>query len=51
MLKNILVKVTIAVLGHNDKNNLGRKGFIYTSPSVKEVRTGIQTGQEHGGRT
>lgn len=50
------VRVTIAVMKPHDQSNLGKKGFIQlTLPhcclSLKEVRTGIQTGQKPGGKS
>ena len=53
---SVLVRVTVAVMRHQDQSNLGRKGFIHLvllhhSPSKKEVRTGTQAGQEPGGRS
>ena len=50
------VMVTVAVLKHNNQQNLGRKEFIwfkfpYHCLSPMEVRTGTQAGQEAGGRS
>jgi len=52
----VLLRVTIAVIKHHDQSNLGRKGSIwltlpYHCSSMKEIRTGTQTGQESGGRS
>jgi hypothetical protein len=56
-LLDVLVRVSAAARKHHDqKNKLGRKGFIhltlpYCCLSTKEVRTGTQSGQEPGGRS
>ena len=55
-LESALVRVTIAVMKHHDqKQSWRRKGlfafhFPDCDPSLKEARTGIQVGQEPGGR-
>ena len=54
---SIYLKVSSAVMKHYDKTaKLWRKGFIqltllYHSPSLKEVRTGTQAGQEPLGKS
>ena len=45
------LRITVAVMKHFDKSNLGRKEFIWLllphyCLSVKEVMTGTQTGEE-----
>jgi hypothetical protein len=50
------LRVSISAIKDYDQNNLGRKDFIqlmlpYCYPSLKEVRTGPQTGQEPIGRS
>ena len=52
----ILVRVSIAVMKHPDKSNVGRKGFVsFTvlaySWSLREVRAGTQAGQDPGSRS
>lgn len=52
----VLIRVSIAVMRHHDKNKLGREGLIQlTLPHhcllLKEVRTGTQAEQEPGGRS
>ena len=48
--------VSIAVIKHREeKRKLGRKGFgwflfPHRSPTLEEVRTGTQTGQQPGGQ-
>ena len=54
--RNVLVGVCIAAMKHHDQSKLGRKGFIPLTfmqhcSSLREVRAGCQTGQEHGGRS
>jgi hypothetical protein len=51
LLDSVLLRVTIAVMKFYDQIKLRRKGFIWlTLPchclSLKEIRTGLQTGQE-----
>jgi hypothetical protein len=51
------LRVSVAVMRHHDgKSNSGRKGFIWLillhhSSSSKEIRAGIHTGLEPGGRS
>jgi hypothetical protein len=50
------LRVTIAAMKHYDQRNVGRKGFIQLilprcCLSSKEIRAGIQTGQDPGGRS
>jgi hypothetical protein len=52
---SVLVKVTV-VLKHHHQSNFGREGFIWLMlphhcSSLKEVRTGTQTGQAPEGRS
>lgn len=55
-MHTFLVRITIAMLEHHDQRDLWRKGFSWLklphySSSLKEVRTGTQTGQDPGGRS
>ena len=52
----VLVRVSIAVMKHHFQKQIRRKGFIWLtfthcSPSLKEVGTGNQAGQEPGDRS
>lgn len=54
--KNILVRVSITVMKHDDQSNLEEKEFIWLRlphhcSLAKEVRTGTETGQDAGGRS
>lgn len=50
------LRVSIAVMKHHEKSNVGRKGLIqltlsHHSSASKEVRTGTKAGQELGDRS
>ena len=53
---SVLVWVSVAMAKHHNQKQLGRKGFIGLSllphycSSLKDIRTGTQTGQEPRGR-
>jgi hypothetical protein len=55
-LNVVIVRVTAAVMKHDDQSNLERKEFIllmipYQNSSSKEVRARTQTWQEPGGKS
>lgn len=52
----VLVGLYVAVMRHRDQKQVGEEKvflayFMYCSSSLKEVKTGIQTGQGSGGRS
>lgn len=51
-MNNALVRAAIAIMKCHDQSNLDRKGFIWLTfcitVSLKEIKTGIQTGDPAG---